>query len=79
MRQFYEAYVGADEKVSALLRQIPWTHHLIILGQSKRPEEREFYLEIVAQQKWSSGNSSGNSSSRCSSGQWRRRRKSRQR
>ena len=50
MRQFYEAYVGAGEKVSALLRQIPWTHHLIILGQSKRPEEREFYLEIVAQQ-----------------------------
>ncbi|WP_206168911.1 DUF1016 N-terminal domain-containing protein [Variovorax beijingensis] len=50
----YEAYVGAGEKVSALLRQIPWTHHLIILGQSKRPEEREFYLEIVAQQKWSS-------------------------
>ncbi|WP_230559108.1 PDDEXK nuclease domain-containing protein [Variovorax paradoxus] len=45
---------GRGEKVSALLRQIPWTHHLIILGQSKRPEEREFYLEIIAQQKWSS-------------------------
>lgn len=54
MRQFYEAYVGAGEKVSALLRQIPWTHHLIILGQGKRPEEREFYLQLVAQQKWSS-------------------------
>lgn len=54
MRQFYEAYAGAGEKVSALLRQIPWTHHLIILGQGKRPEEREFYLQLVAQQKWSS-------------------------
>ena len=25
MRQFYEAYVDAGEKVSALLRQIPWS------------------------------------------------------
>lgn len=54
MRQFYEAYAGACEKVSALLRQIPWTHHLTILGQSKSLEEREFYLRLVAQEKWSS-------------------------
>jgi len=53
MRQFYETYHG-DEKVSALLRQLPWTHNLIILGQSKRPEEREFYLRMAAQEKWSS-------------------------
>lgn len=39
MRQFFEAYKG-NEKVSALLAQLPWTHHLIILGQAKRPEER---------------------------------------
>lgn len=54
MRRFYEAYAGAGEKGSALLRQIPWTHHLVIMGQSKRPEEREFYLRLVAQEKWSS-------------------------
>ncbi|TCO82664.1 putative nuclease of restriction endonuclease-like (RecB) superfamily [Plasticicumulans lactativorans] len=53
MRQFYETYCG-DEKVSALLRQLPWTHHLIILGQSKRPEEREFYLRLAIQERWSS-------------------------
>lgn len=53
MRQFYETYRG-DEKVSSLLRQLPWTHNLIILGQSKRPEEREFYLRMAAQEKWSS-------------------------
>ena len=35
MRQFYEAYPD-PQIVSALLRQLPWTHHLIILGQSKR-------------------------------------------
>jgi predicted nuclease of restriction endonuclease-like (RecB) superfamily len=54
MRQFYEAYAEADERVSALLRHIPWTHHLIILGQSKGLEEREFYLRLVAREKWPS-------------------------
>ena len=54
MRQFYEAFAAADERVSALLRQIPWTHHLMILGQSKGPEEREFYLRLVTQEHWSS-------------------------
>jgi len=53
MRQFYEAYRD-DEKVSALLRQLPWTHHLIILSQSKRPEEREFYLRMAIGEQWSS-------------------------
>jgi predicted nuclease of restriction endonuclease-like (RecB) superfamily len=53
MRQFYETYRG-DEKVSAVLTQLPWTHHLIIFGQSKRPEEREFYLRMAIQERWSS-------------------------
>lgn len=52
MRQFYEAYRG-DQKVSPLVRQLPWTHNLIILSQSKRPEEREFYLRLAIQEKWS--------------------------
>ena len=51
MRQFYEAYRD-DTKVSPLARQLPWTHNLIILSQSKRPEEREFYLRMAAQEKW---------------------------
>lgn len=53
MRQFYEAYHD-EEKVSALLRQLPWTHNLIILSQSKRPEEREFYLRMAIAEQWSS-------------------------
>ena len=52
MRQFYEAYPD-PQIVSALLTQLPWTHNLIILGRSQRPEEREFYLKMAAQQKWS--------------------------
>lgn len=35
------------------MRQLPWTHHLIILGQSKRPEEREFYLRLAVRERWS--------------------------
>ena len=53
MRQFYDAYRG-QKKVSALLTQLPWTHHLIILAQSRRPEEREFYLRLAARERWSS-------------------------
>lgn len=53
MRQFYQTYNG-DEKVTALLTQLPWTHNLLILSQSKRPEEREFYLRMAILEKWSS-------------------------
>jgi len=52
MRQFYETYRG-DEKVSPLVRQIPWTHNLVIFSQGKLPEEREFYLRMAVQEKWS--------------------------
>ena len=41
MKQFYEAYKD-NQIVSSLVRQLRWSHHLIILGQGKRPEEREF-------------------------------------
>jgi predicted nuclease of restriction endonuclease-like (RecB) superfamily len=51
MRQFFEAYSG-DKKVTPLVTQLPRTHNLIILSQSKRPEEREFYLRMAVQQRW---------------------------
>lgn len=52
MRQFYETYRG-DAIVSPLVRQLPWTHNMIVLSQSKHPEEREFYLRMSVQEKWS--------------------------
>jgi predicted nuclease of restriction endonuclease-like (RecB) superfamily len=52
MRQFYETYRN-DQIVAPLVRQIPWSHHLQILGQCKLPEEREFYLRMAAQEGWS--------------------------
>jgi predicted nuclease of restriction endonuclease-like (RecB) superfamily len=53
MRQFYETY-RAQPKLSALLRELPWTHNLFILGKCKRQEEREFYLRLAAGEKWTS-------------------------
>jgi predicted nuclease of restriction endonuclease-like (RecB) superfamily len=52
MRQFYQTYCG-EEKVAPLVRQLPWTHNLIILGQSRRLEEREFYPRLAIQERWS--------------------------
>lgn len=53
MRQFFVTYRD-DPKLSSLVRVLPWTHNLIVLGQSRRPEEREFYLRMAAQETWSS-------------------------
>lgn len=49
MRQFYEAYRG-NGKVAPLVRQLPWTHHLLVLSQT--PETREFYMLAAIQQRW---------------------------
>ena len=51
MRQFYEAY-RRNEIVTPLVTQLPWTHNLIILTQSKRQEEREFYLRMAIRERW---------------------------
>jgi predicted nuclease of restriction endonuclease-like (RecB) superfamily len=51
MRQFYETY--RDQPIlSPLVRELPWTHHLLILSHSKRQEEREFYLRLAIHEKW---------------------------
>jgi predicted nuclease of restriction endonuclease-like (RecB) superfamily len=51
MRQFYEAY-RHDKKVAPLVRQLPWSHNLIILGRCKRRGEREFYLRMAIKEHW---------------------------
>lgn len=51
MRQFYETYRG-EPKVAPLARQLSWSHNVAIMGQSKRAEEREFYLRLAVQEKW---------------------------
>lgn len=38
---------------NTLLAQISWSHHLIILGRCKSPEEREFYLKLSIREHYS--------------------------
>ncbi|MCE7979601.1 MAG: DUF1016 family protein [Caldilinea sp. CFX5] len=42
MRQFYEAY-PEPALVSALLTQVSWTNHRLILSKTKILEEQQFY------------------------------------
>jgi predicted nuclease of restriction endonuclease-like (RecB) superfamily len=51
MRQFYDTY-RMNKKVAPLVRQLPWTHNLIILSQCKIAAEREFYLRMAAREQW---------------------------
>ena len=53
MKQFYETYAG-NEKVSALLTQLSWTNHLLIMSGSKSDEEREFYMRLAVKERYSS-------------------------
>lgn len=51
MRQFFTTY-HQDERVAPLVRQLPWSHHLVIMGQCKHPEQREFYLQMAVRERW---------------------------
>ena len=53
MKQFYETYAD-NEKVSALLTQLSWTNHLLIMSGSKSDEEREFYIRLAVKERYSS-------------------------
>lgn len=53
MKQFYETYHD-DEFVSAVLTQISWTNHLLILSKAKTKEERNFYIALAAKERYSS-------------------------
>jgi len=52
MKQFYESYKDYP-KLSTLLREISWTHNLIILSRLKSIEEKEFYLKLCSKEKYS--------------------------
>lgn len=52
MKQFYEAY-KENENVSSLLTQLSWTNHLTILAKAKSDEEKEFYMKLCIQERYS--------------------------
>ena len=51
MKQFYELYDG-NEKVSALLTQLNWSCHLLIMSGCKSEEEREFYIRLAIKERY---------------------------
>lgn len=52
MMQFYNAY-KALPKLSSLLREISWSHNLIIISRCKDPGEKEFYIKLTKQENYS--------------------------
>lgn len=52
MKQFYETYRDAGEKISPLLRKTSWSNNLVIFSRTKTVEEREFYLRRCISERW---------------------------
>ena len=52
MKQFYETY-KEHEKLSTLLTEVEWSSHLHILSKTKTIEEKEFYIRLVSQHRYS--------------------------
>jgi len=53
MKKFYETYKN-DTKLSALLRELPWTHNTIIFSRCKTTDERHFYITKCIKEKYTS-------------------------
>lgn len=51
MKQFYETYQPFP-KLSPLVTEIPWTHHLLILNKTQTIEEKEFYIRLTLKEKY---------------------------
>lgn len=52
MKAFFETYAGS-EKLAPLVREISWSHNLIILERCSDPLGREFYLRMTRKFGWS--------------------------
>ena len=52
MKAFFETYAGS-EKLAPLVREISWSHNLIVLERCSDPLEREFYLRMTRKFGWS--------------------------
>lgn len=51
MKQFFQVYSG-NIKLSPLVREIGWTHNIIILTSCKNDVEREFYINMAKKFGW---------------------------
>ena len=51
MSQFFEIY-QAQSKLAPLVRELSWTHNLLIMSRCKHLAEREFYLRLCHREQW---------------------------
>jgi len=51
MKQFYETYKNFP-KLSPMVRELSWTHNMIIFSRCKSVDEREFYLKSAKQENY---------------------------
>ena len=52
MKQFYETY-KENKIVAPLVRQISWSHNVMILGATNSMEEKEFYIKMCVKNNYS--------------------------
>ncbi|MCR4320202.1 MAG: PDDEXK nuclease domain-containing protein [Candidatus Brocadiaceae bacterium] len=52
MKQMYETYKD-HEKLSTLLRELPWSHNVLILHHTTSRKEKEFYIKTCINERWS--------------------------
>lgn len=51
MKQFYDIY-GTSEKLAPLVREIGWSHNIIIMERCKDGLEKEFYIRMTCKYGW---------------------------
>ena len=52
MKGFFETYADS-EKLAPLVREITWSHNLVIMERCADPLEREFYIRMTRRFGWS--------------------------
>lgn len=51
MRQFYEVY-SDNQKLAPLVREIGWSHNIVIFERCKDNLQREFYIRMIRKMGW---------------------------
>jgi predicted nuclease of restriction endonuclease-like (RecB) superfamily len=52
MKAFYDTYQGV-EKLAPLVREIGWSHNIVIMERCSNPLQREFYIRMTRKFGWS--------------------------
>ena len=47
MKNFYEFYALADEKMQRSVALLPWRHNILIVSKAKTLEEAKYYIELT--------------------------------